>query len=299
MIHSTRKFGKQRNRAKVMAARLAVFVMTVAILSVPVLRTGIYFLAWRIYADAPVEKRFAVSGDARISYTTYGAGPPLVLLHGGLSSSLDWIGEIPAFSRYYKVIVLDLRGHAESTLGNEAFTYRLLASDVAVVLDDLGIERSSIAGWSDGGNVGLLFALNYPTRIERLIAISANFHPDGVADEVMQQIVDAPDRAGSLVARWLYHFRSPSPENWPKLQRRVTQMWQSRPTLTVEDLKSISAPTLLIVGARDDIDREHSEAMAAAIPKAELIIVPRVGHAVPRNAPSIVTENALRFLSGT
>jgi pimeloyl-ACP methyl ester carboxylesterase len=284
--------------ALVIAIGSILFFAIVAVSSVQALRSGVYFAAWRIYTDTPIDKGFAVNGAARISYTAYGAGPPLVLLHGGLSSSLDWVGEIPALSQIFRIIVIDLRGHAASSIGNEEFTYSLLATDVAVVLDSLGIKRASIAGWSDGGNVGLLFALNHPTRIDRLIAISANFNPEGVSDDVMNQVVDAPDQAGSPLARWLYRFQSASPGMWPILQGRVTRMWQCCPTLTVEDLKRVSAPTVLIVGARDDIDQEHSQAMKAGIPGAQLIVIPDTGHSIPRDVPDILIDEITNFLDG-
>lgn len=279
------------------AAVGGLLIAAIAALSLQVVRSSVVFLAWRAVTDVPLKKGFIDHGDVRIDFATYGAGPPLVLLHGGLSSSLDWIAEIPELAGKYQVIVIDLRGHGASTIGSEEFSYRLLASDVASVLDKLDIDRASIAGWSDGGNVGLLFALDFPSRIDRLVAVSANFHPEGIVQDVMQGILEAPEQTGSVVARWLYHLQSPSPERWPELQRRVTNMWQNYPTLSAEDLRDISVPTLLVVGEKDDIDREHSETMAKAIPNARLLVMPGVGHSIPRDAPEALVANMIRFLT--
>jgi pimeloyl-ACP methyl ester carboxylesterase len=269
-----------------------------AVLSVPVVRSGFSFLAWRALADTSMEKGFVQNGDARISYTTYGNGPVLVLLHGGLSSGLDWLGEIPAFARKFTVVVINFRGHADSSLGDASLTYDLLATDVVAVLDKLKIQRASILGWSDGGNTGLLFALDYPDRIDRLIAISANYDPAGIDADVMRDITESPEAAGSWVSRWLYRLQSSSPEKWAELQDRVVTMWRNYPRLTKVDLQRIKAPTLLIVGARDDIEQAHAAIMAAAIPHARLLVIPGVGHSVPRDAPGTVIEAGLAFLSG-
>jgi pimeloyl-ACP methyl ester carboxylesterase len=269
-----------------------------AALYVPVVRSGFFFLTWRAFADTPTEKGFVQNGDARISYTAYGNGPALVLLHGGLSSGLDWLGEIPAFARKFAVVVINLRGHADSSLGDASFSYDLLATDVAAVLDKLKIQRASILGWSDGANAGLLFALDYPDRIDRLIAISANYDPEGIDADVMRDITESPEAAGSWASRWLYRLQSSSPEKWAELQDRVVKMWQNYPRLKIEDLQRIQAPTLLIVGARDEIEQAHVATMAAAIPHAKLLVIPGVGHSVPRDAPGTVIEAGLQFLSG-
>jgi pimeloyl-ACP methyl ester carboxylesterase len=288
-----------RRQTAMLAIFFAVAVLAIGISTNAFLRSGVTYIAWRLVSGVPVRKGSARNGGVEISYATYGGGTPLVLLHGGLSSSLDWIGEIPALAKDHRVIVIDLRGHAESALGTDEFSYRLLAGDVLAVLDVLGIRRADVAGWSDGGNVGLLFALTYPQRIGRLIAISANYSPDGLTGAAMEAIRSSPEDAGSLPARLLYRLQSAVPDNWPVLQGRVTRMWKQYPQLTADDLRRISAPTLLIVGANDDVELSHSEKMREAIPEAELLVVPDVGHAVPRNAPRAVTDSIRRFLASS
>lgn len=236
-------------------------------------------------------------GDASICYKTYGAGTPLILMHGGLSSSLDWIGEIPDLARNFLVVVVDLRGHGRSSLGDSSISYRSLAVDVVAVMDKLDISRADVAGWSDGGNVGLLMALQHPERVNRLVAVSSNYHPDGIADEILAELADSPGEAGSWFSRFVYRLQSPHPNQWLILRDQVTAMWQTYPQLTVADLERIQTQTLLILGGADDIDRQHGEQMAAAMPNAELVILPGIGHAVTRDAAVELTSLMRGFLT--
>jgi pimeloyl-ACP methyl ester carboxylesterase len=262
----------------------------------PVVSSAIRYAFWKFDSGVEMTSGTVAHDNTRIHYTTFGDGPALFLLHGGLSSGLDWLGEIPDLSHKFRVVVVDLRGHGKSTMGPEPLTYRLMAADVLAVLDKLEIDRANIAGWSDGGNVGLLFALEYPERIARLIAISANFSPDGLDSDIAGSIAGTPEQFGSSFSRWLRNLRSPEPGKWYELLKRVTAMWRTYPQLDPSDLQRIAAPTLVVVGASDHVVRSHAIAMAHSIPDARLLIVPGVGHAVPRDAPALLTEEILNFL---
>jgi len=235
----------------VLAVIVLFAVLGIACTAVPLVRSGINFVLWKATTDVAYASGFADNGDARIFYESYGNGSPLVLLHGGLSSNLDWIGEIPALSRKFRLVLINLRGHGKSSLGDEPFTYRLLAADVHAVLDALNIERADIVGWSDGGNTGLLFAINYPTRIGRLVAISANYHPEGIIDEVFEAIENSPESIDPPLNRWIHRWLSGRPSQWADLRHRVIDMWRNYPLLSLGELANIRSPTLVVVGARD------------------------------------------------
>lgn len=273
-------------------------VLGIAYTAVPLVRSGINFVVWKATTNIAYASGFAENGNTRIFYESYGDGTPLVLLHGGLSSNLDWIGEIPTLSQNFRLVLINLRGHGRSTLGDEPFTYRLLASDVLAVFDELHIERANIVGWSDGGNTGLLFAINYPTRIRRLVAISANYHPEGIVEGVFEMITNAPEKIDPLPNRWMHRLLSGRPEQWAELRQRVIEMWHGYPLLSPAELADVHAPTLVMIGADDDVELQHSRSMAAAIAGAELLVIPDVGHAVPRDAPEAVVTNVERFLRG-
>ena len=234
-------------------------------------------------------------GDARAAS---GRPPPLLLLHGGFGSWLDWYAEIPDLAATRSLVLVNFRGHGGSTLGDGSFSYRRHAADVGAVLDALGLDRVDVAGWSDGGNAALLLALARPAQVRRIVAISANSDPSGLTAEASAELVGgSPDDAG--LARRLFHRAQAAPGvAWSALWRRVTRLWRDYPQLTPGDLARIGAPTLVLLGERDAVRLGHAEAMVRAMPRARLEIVPGVGHDVPQAAATTVLGAMHRFLDG-
>jgi pimeloyl-ACP methyl ester carboxylesterase len=284
--------------AKIVIPLLALLLSVAAVWATwPVSGNLFRYAWWRTFSHQETSGGYVQSGDASIFYRTYGSGPPLVLLHGGFSSSLDWFSEIPELSGHYRTILVDLRGHGRSTMGGSPFSYRLLAGDVLAVLDTLEIAQSDMVGWSDGGNAALLFELQYPERVRRLVTISANYNPGGIKAAVLAQGSEDTPGQQSLVARWLHALRSPEPGRWGQLQSRVLNMWRHFPQLETGDLAAVASPTLVIVGGEDYVDTGHAHSMAAAIPGARLLVLPGVGHAVPRDAPAELLSAIEQFLA--
>jgi pimeloyl-ACP methyl ester carboxylesterase len=275
---------------------LALLLAGLLWITYPLSTNVVCYAWWRAFPESPVSEGYVQSGDAKIHYQTFGDGPPVVLLHGGMSSSLDWFAVVPQLSRQFRTILIDLRGHGRSEMGKARFTYRLLAQDVRNVLDQLAIERSDVVGWSDGGNVALLFALDYPNRIQRLITISANFNPSGLTEEAVA-LTDLPGGGQSTVGRLLYELRSATPARWKRLTSKVSRMWKNYPTLQENDLAAIRAPTLVVIGSDDYIRESHAKTMVEAIPGSKLLILPNTGHAILRTSPQVLLENIGRFLS--
>ncbi|MDC0435074.1 alpha/beta fold hydrolase [bacterium] len=249
---------------------------------------------WRIHGPGYTHGRIQ-SGNASIAYATTGSGPPLVLLHGGLSSSLDWYALIPALSQHFQLWLIDTRGHGASTLGVRTLGYDLLASDVIHVMDTLGLGRVDVAGWSDGGNAGLLLALHHPERVKRLVAISANAHPDGLTKDALASIQRIAVREPSLFSRILYRWQSPEHMALDRLRDEVTSMWQGDALLSDGELATIKTPTLLIIGEHDDIALEHAQDMDSLMPDSALEVIPGVGHNVPQAGSARLLASMLAF----
>jgi len=96
---------------------------------------------------------------ARIWYATFGAGPTVIMLHGGLGHSGNWGYQVPALtSSGYRAILIDSRGHGHSTRDERPYTYELMASDVLAVMDHLQLEKAAFVGWSDGACTALVLA---------------------------------------------------------------------------------------------------------------------------------------------
>ena len=112
-------------------------------------------------APLPVtaEHGYVEHEGARIWYASYGAGAPVILLHGGLGNSGNWGYQVPVLvERGYRAVLIDSRGHGRSTRDARPYSYELMASDVVAVMDALGVERAAMVGWSDGACTALILA---------------------------------------------------------------------------------------------------------------------------------------------
>ena len=108
----------------------------------------------------------AASHGATLYYEVTGQGHPLVLLHGNGEDSTYFEHQVPVFSQLYQVIAIDTRAHGRSTRGNAPLDFYLFADDVIAVLDDLGLQKAHILGFSDGGNIALHTVLKYPAQCD-------------------------------------------------------------------------------------------------------------------------------------
>jgi alpha-beta hydrolase superfamily lysophospholipase len=99
----------------------------------------------------PVESGMAPVNDIQMYYAVYGAGDPVLLIHGGLGHADVWGFQVPALAASHQVIVADSRGHGRSTRSEQPFGYQLMADDYLALLDHLDIDKAALVGWSDGG----------------------------------------------------------------------------------------------------------------------------------------------------
>ena len=110
-----------------------------------------------------------------------GRGPALILLHGNGEDGSYFSHQMEAFSDRYRVIAVDTRGHGRTPRGDAPFTIRQFADDLLAFMDAQGLAKADILGFSDGGNIALVFALAHPERVGRLILNGANLDPSGLA----------------------------------------------------------------------------------------------------------------------
>ena len=182
--------------------------------------------------------------DIRLCCVEAGEGFPLGLLHG-------------PFSQHFRVIAVDTRGHGESPRGTAPFTLEQFAEDLKEFLDGRSITRCHLLGFSDGGNIALLFALKYPEYVEKLILNGADLCPSGV--KLTTQL--------PIVLGWGMCRKARA--NWEMLDLMVTQ-----PHIPTEALARLPMPALVVAGERDMIREGHTRAIAAAIPDSRLAILP-------------------------
>jgi pimeloyl-ACP methyl ester carboxylesterase len=103
-----------------------------------------------------------------------------VLLHGGAGNGEQFSRQVPAFEKYFRLVVPDMCAQGRTTDREGPLTYHAMAEDVIALMDRLGVKRFDIMGWSDGGVTGLDLAIHHPDRLRRLVTFGANFSPDGL-----------------------------------------------------------------------------------------------------------------------
>ena len=270
----------------------------------------VFFLAASIHAGAAAERwetlpptpapvAGEVTGHAAVNgitlfYATVGSGPPVLLLHGGLSNSDYWGHQVPALAAHHQVILVDSRGHGRSTRDAQPYGYDLMADDVVGLLDALKVAKADVVGWSDGGIIGIDLALRHPDRIGRVFAFAANTVTAGVKDGVEKNPTFAAfiARAGTEYARL-----SATPKDYDAFVEQISHMWASQPNWTDDQLRAIRTPILVVDGDHDEaIKRDHTEHIAATIPGAGLLILPNASHFAFLQNPDLFNAAVLNFI---
>jgi pimeloyl-ACP methyl ester carboxylesterase len=243
---------------------------------------------------APASTGMAPVNGIQMYYATFGAGDPVLLIHGGLANADVWGAQVADLMKDHLVIVADSRGHGRSTRTEEPFGYDLMASDYVALLDYLKIDKTDLVGWSDGGIIGIDIAMTHPERLNRLFAQAANITTDGVDPGVETNAL-----FGEYIGRMAgaYAQMSPTPDQFDAFVEQIAQMWASQPNWTDEQVAKITTPTAIVLGDHDEaITRAHTDHMAAVIPGAQEIILPGVSHFAMLQAPDEYTAAVRAFI---
>ena len=222
------------------------------------------------YGRNPAAGHYLAVRGVRLYYETYGAGPPLLLLHGNGGSIQAFEKNIPYFARHYRVIALDSRAHGKSVDRGDSLSFEMLADDCAALLTGLRIDSTYVLGWSDGGITALLLGLRHPAQVRRLAATGANLSPDSTAllpSLWREQQRDYQQKKDSV-------FTSPKRRNdWKVFLLDVFQ-----PNVPLTALAGMKPPAFIIAGDHDLIVAQHTVAIYQHLPRAWLWIVPHSGH---------------------
>ena len=239
-------------------------------------------------------------------YEAHGDGPALLLTHGYSSSSHMWEGQVAPFSKQYRLITWDMRGHGqtESPSDPDRYSTEATVADMRALLASLGVSRAVIGGLSLGGYMSLAFYLAHPEMVEALIVCdSGPGYRNAEARGAWNQ--RANERAGSLEARGLEALGGRSREVRDALgQHKSAQglahaargMLAQQDARVIDGLASIRVPTLVIVGDQDTPFLAPCEYMAKKIPGARLEVIAGAGHASNLDQPEAFDRALLRFL---
>jgi pimeloyl-ACP methyl ester carboxylesterase len=231
-------------------------------------------------------------------YDEVGAGEPLVLLHGGLSSNETWGPQMPGLGEHFRVLAPERRGHGHTPDVEGPFSYDAMAADTIAFLETIVEGPAHLVGWSDGGIIGLLVASRRPDLVRKLVAISANFDTAGVPEPIMSHLLSMrPDSDDLAMLRTMYEQASPDgPAHWPVVFGKFIDMAAREPHIPPSQLAAIAAPTLVLAGDDDIMSLEHTAELYRSIPTAELAIVPGTSHFLAMEKPDLVNRLILDFL---
>ena len=254
-------------RASVSAWLLALFVSTIAgaqasrcITSVP-------------YGNNAAAGHFATVNGIHLYYETYGSGPVLLLMHGNGGSIAGMACQIAFFSSSHKIVAVDSRGRGKSEDGNAPFTFEQQADDFSALLEQEHLDKADVLGQSDGGIIALVMGIRHPDKVRKIVASAPNLRPDDTAlfaSVIATMKASIAEAAAKLAA-------GDQSRDWVRRKRQLEQDLYE-PHISLQQVHSIEAPTLLI-GADDDVILpEHYLEIYKSLPHAQLFIIPGTTH---------------------
>ncbi|MFH9352407.1 alpha/beta fold hydrolase [Kitasatospora sp. NPDC017646] len=232
----------------------------------------------------------------RTYYETRGEGEPVVLLHGGGVTADSWYAQIPALAERFRVHAPELRGHGRTADVEGPVTSELMADDVIAFLETLATGPVHLVGWSAGGTVALRLALRRPDLVRKLALISSGVSREGATD-ADAAMLDDTERLADMF-RPQYEPLSPDgPGHFPVVFAKWLKMWREEPDIGLAALAALPMPVLVLQGDDDGVRVSHSADMAAAIPDAQLAVLPGTSHTAPLEKPALVNRILLDFLA--
>ena len=256
-----------------------------------------------------------------MNYEITGEGDWLVLVHGAGDNLRTWYNQIPAFSKEYKVLAYDTRGHGQTDVTEGEYTTALWSDDLHALLNVLGARRASVLGYSLGGMIAATLATEHPEMVDTLMLAGVAGAAVGLGDrrtweqrrKSQMELLEKEGMAGILRERTdaatSTMFSPGFAEKHPDVIRKYGEIFpatraegyrkvlesmgrRGRPV----DFSKISCPVLIIVGAYDLWSGpEAGKVLQQRIPGSELIILP-TGHACQIEQPEEFNENVLSFL---
>jgi pimeloyl-ACP methyl ester carboxylesterase len=228
------------------------------------------------------------------------SAPPLILLHGAVSNAVSWVGEVPAYSPCFRVYAVDLPGEPGRSAPNRpAWEGPAFAEWMEDVLDGLKVQKTALAGISQGGWTALRFATYRPERVDKLVLLA----PGGVMPTRMSFLLKAI--LFSMLGRWggdrINWMVLGNDEMHPEAVKFMdAMMTHFKPRIakeylfTDEELKRLDMPVLLLGGTEDVIRPMEAiaERLGKLVPKLEAVLIPGMGHALIS-----MSERVLPFLT--
>jgi pimeloyl-ACP methyl ester carboxylesterase len=218
---------------------------------------------------------FAWVNGLKMYYEIHGKGAPLVLIHGGGSTIQTSFGRVlHSFAKKRQVIAAELQGHGHTPDINRPETFEQDADDVAALLKYLKIENADFFGFSNGGHTTMQIAIRYPNLVRKIVLGSASFLKEGMYPQFWESLNHATLKDMPQLLKDGYKKVAPNSNNLSKMFEKDKKRMVEFKDWKVEDIHSINAPALIIIGDDDVVRPEHAVEMFRLLPHARLSILP-------------------------
>lgn len=252
--------------------------------------------------------RYVAVNGARLYTETFGNGPPIVFLHGGLRYfDTSFAMQRGDFARTHAVIGIDQRGLGHSPDTAQPLSYQEMADDTAAVIRELVVGPVDVVGHSDGADVGLLLARDHPELVRRLVISGANLRAGTPPAELRRRAGWSPAQvdeavrkiAAKLPPRFRAEYAAVSPDgdaHWIALLTKHYTLWLTPVVIESADLRRIAAPVLVMGGDHDFTSLEEIAETYRGLPHGQLLILPDTGHDTFGARPALVNQAIREFL---
>jgi pimeloyl-ACP methyl ester carboxylesterase len=225
-------------------------------------------------------------------YDERGDGDPLILLHGGLTDSRDFTGNLDALAGRFRLLLPERRGHGHTADMPGPITVESMAQDTIAFVEEMVRGPVRLAGYSAGAIVALRVAVRCPELVDRLVLISGAFHPDGL---ILRPTADAPPPAPLLAA---YAEVSPDgPDHFPVVIAKIARSAAQEPGLEPGELNTISCPALVVAADDDIVTLEHTLELYRNLRGGQLAVIPGTSHLLLQEKPRLCTGLVTDFLT--
>jgi 3-oxoadipate enol-lactonase len=248
-------------------------------------------------------------------YELHGDGPPVVLIQGLGGNHTFWEPNLPQLVKRHRIVLLDYRGAGDTDKPDMPYSTRLFADDIAALMDAVGFSSAHIVGRSMGGCIAQWLGIAHPEKVKSLILAATWGRADGMLRHTLAawtRVVELDGLPGLLdqILPWCWSrafFEPAKAQELAALKALVMQNRQPadafrRQSLAgqehdaLKDLGRIRAPTTVMVGEDDILTPRHfADELVSLIPGAELMLLPRLGHAFYEERPDVFNNAGLAF----
>jgi pimeloyl-ACP methyl ester carboxylesterase len=258
----------------------------------------------------------------RLYYEETGTGSPVIFVHEFAGDYRSWEPQVRHFAKFYRCITFNARGYPPSDVPKEGERYsqERARDDIRAVLDGLKIDKAHVVGLSMGGFAALHFGLRYPQRVRSLVVGGCGY---GAAPDQREQFMRESEAAarrfeelgmakaaeGYALGPTRVQFQNKDPRGWTEFATQLAEhstegaaltqrgVQKRRPSLfdLVDEMKTISAPTLVITGDEDWPCLEPGLLMKRTIPTAALVVMPNCGHTINLEEPAAFNAHIAEF----